>query len=394
MLRPVLRKPSGPYLDYAASTPMDSAVVDAMSDWMAKDASHGNPASTHAWGRAAADQVEFARDSVASLLRAEKHEIIWTSGATEAINLALKGVALGQRGRGRHIVTSELEHPAALDSVAWLAQNGFSVSYVEHDEGGVIAPEQLERAMRSDTALVSLMQVNNETGVVTDTYKMAEVAHAHGALLHVDAVQGMARWPVDHLTEADFVSISAHKMYGPKGIGALRAKRSNRHWLEAQTHGGGHEGGLRPGTLPTHQIIGMGVAAQRMLECAIEDAQGNRHLDAALRSQIDSIEDAECNGDQSRRAPGILNVAFEGVAAESLLLALGGMAIATGSACTSADVKPSHVLTALGLSKERALSSVRFSFGRFTTLSDIALAGHLVREAVLELREVGRPKTA
>ena len=379
------------YLDYAATTPLDPAVVGTMVNFLESDRSFGNPASiTHAYGRAASEAVEGARREVASLLSAEPSEIIWTSGATEAINLALKGVALAHRSRGDHIVTSALEHKAVLDTTAWLERRGFAISHVQLDAAGAITAENLAKALRPNTILVSLMHVNNETGAVTDIAALEPLIHQHGALLHVDAVQSVARLPIDHIAAADLISVSAHKMYGPKGIGALRVRRRIRAELIPQIHGGGHEFGLRSGTLPTHQIIGMGCAAKLVRHRCLTDAKHSRSLDLRLRAHLSQIEGVKINGDPNHHVPGILNVSFVGVEAESLMLALGIVAISSGSACTSSDIEPSHVLAALGYDADRALSSVRFSFGRFTTVDEIDRTGQLVQETVTALRKVAR----
>ena len=391
---PVAERPGGDavYLDYAATTPVDPAVAVAMNDFLTADGAFGNSASaTHAFGREAAEAVERAREEVALLLCSRPGEIVWTSGATEAINLALKGAALARRDRGGHVVTSPLEHRATLDSVAWLETRGFSVSCVEPDGSGNVTADGLSRALRPDTVVVSLMHVNNETGTVTDIASLGRAVRECGALLHVDAVQGAGRLPMDDVAAvADLISVSAHKIYGPKGVGALRVRRSLMAEMVPQIHGGGHESGLRSGTIATHQVAGMGRAAAIVRQRREVDARRIRALDRRLRARLDRIEGAEINGDPDNRVPGILNVAFAGVQAESLMLALGGVAVSSGSACTSADVEPSHVLLALGCGSDRALSSVRFSFGRFTAAGEIDRVGQLVGEAVTTLRRLAR----
>lgn len=391
---PVAERPGGDavYLDYAATTPVDPAVAVAMNDFLTADGAFGNPASaTHAFGREAAEAVERAREEVALLLCSRPGEIVWTSGATEAINLALKGAALARRDRGGHVVTSPLEHRATLDSVAWLETRGFSVSCVEPDGSGNVTADGLSRALRPDTVVVSLMHVNNETGTVTDIASLGRAVRECGALLHVDAVQGAGRLPMDDVAAvADLISVSAHKIYGPKGVGALRVRRSLMAEMVPQIHGGGHESGLRSGTIATHQVAGMGRAAAIVRRRREVDARRVRALDRRLRARLERIEGAEINGDPDNRVPGILNVAFAGVQAESLMLALGGVAVSSGSACTSADVEPSHVLLALGCGSDRALSSVRFSFGRFTAAGEIDRVGQLVGEAVTTLRRLAR----
>ncbi len=383
---------AGIYLDYAATTPVDPAVARAMSGFLTMDGTFGNPASvTHGFGQAAADAVENARREVAALVSSRPEEIIWTSGATEAINLALKGSALARRERGRHIVTSPLEHRAVLDSAEWLESLGFEIGYVELDDHGRVTRKALSRALRPDTVLVSLMLVNNETGTITDTAALGPLIRERGALFHVDAVQGAARLRMDDIaTAADLVSISGHKMYGPKGIGAIRVRMPLLGELVPQMHGGGHELGLRSGTLPTHQVVGMGEAAKLAREHGEADAKHVTSLDRKLRAHLDRIRGASLNGSTPRRVPGILNVHFADVAAEALMIGLGNVAISSGSACTAAEVLPSHVLLALGLGEERAHSSVRFSFGRFTTMDEIDHVGWLLAEIVPALRKLSR----
>lgn len=380
------------YLDYAATTPVDPAVACAMNDFLTVDGTFGNPASaTHAFGLEASKAVECAREEVALLLCSRPGEIVWTSGATEAINLALKGTALARRDRGGHIVTSPLEHRATLDSVAWLETRGFSVSCVEPDDSGNVTADNLSKVLQPDTVIVSLMHVNNETGTVTDIASLGRAVHECGALLHVDAVQGAGRLPMEDVAAvADLISVSAHKIYGPKGVGALRVRGHLMAEMVPQIHGGGHESGLRSGTIPTHQVAGMGRAAAIVRQRREIDAEHVRALDRHLRARLDQIEGAEINGDPDNRVPGILNVAFADVQAESLMMALGRVAVSSGSACTSSDVKPSHVLLALGYDSDRALSSVRFSFGRFTTAGEIDRVGRLVGEAVTTLRRLAR----
>lgn len=378
----------GVYFDYAATTPVDPGVARVMKRLLTTAGAFGNPASMHRFGRAAAEAVESARRAVAELMCSHPDEVVWTSGATEAINLALKGAALARRHRGRHIVTSPLEHRAVLDTVAWLESQGFEISYVEPDDGE-ITPANLARVMRRDTIIVSLMLVNNETGTLTAIPLLAPTVQEAGALLHVDAVQGAARVRMDLVAEsADLISISGHKFYGPKGVGALRVRRSLLRELEPQMHGGGHELGLRAGTLPTHQIAGMGEAARLMRKRAHADRRHVIDLDRRLCSHLDRIPQTSTNGNPRHRVPGIINVCFEGVAAEALILGLGNVAVSMGSACTSADVKPSHVLLALGLGEDIAFSSVRFSFGRFTTSDEIDFVGRALAHVVSELRRL------
>ena len=379
----------GIYLDYAATTPVDPAVARAMAGFLAVDGIFGNAASeTHLFGRAAAEAVEVARGDVASLLSSAVEEVVWTSGATEAINLAVKGTALARHGRGRHIVTSKQEHKAVLDSARWLESLGFEIGFVEPSDEGTITPENLSKAMRPDTILVSLAFVNNETGSVSDIGALGPVVRRQGALLHVDAVQGVARLPLnDVAAEADLISISAHKMYGPKGIGVLRVRRSVRDELVPLIHGGGHEFGLRSGTLPTHQIAGMGAAARLVTEHRTADTRHAVALDRRLCAHLNGFAGTSINGG-GQRVAGILNVYFAGVNSEALILALEGLAISSGSACTSSNIEPSHVLLSLGHDAKRAMSSVRISFGRYTTAEEIDRAGVMLRETVTALRRI------
>ena len=383
---------SGIYLDYAATTPVDPVVANSMSGFLDIDGIFGNPASTtHTYGHAAAEAIETARHNVAALLCSDPNEIIWTSGATESINLALKGAALNFLERGGHIVTSPLEHQAVLDSLSWLQSQGFEIEFIKPDETGMITANGLANVIRPDTILVSLMHVNNETGAVTDVASMRSVIQKSRALLHVDATQSAARLPLAETAQvADLMSISAHKMYGPKGIGALRIRREIQDKIVPQIHGGGHQFGLRSGTLPTHQIVGMGTAARLVMEQRSSDDHHVAALDSQFCWHLMRIAGAQIHNSERYRAPGIVSVNFRDIQAESLLLALGNIALATGSACTSAEVKPSRVLLALGYSQERALSSVRFSFGRFTTMNEINHTGELVCALVEDLRRISQ----
>ena len=376
------------YLDYAATTPLDPEVARTMADFLATAGSFGNPASTHAYGRVAADAVEDARAEVASLLLAAPEEVIWTSGATEAINLAIKGSALARRDLGNHIVTSPLEHKAVLATIDWLETQGFEVSQVQPDETGAITAAGLATVLREDTVLVSLMHLNNETGAITDIAALEPLLCRHVALLHVDAAQSASRLAMEDVSFADLISVSAHKMYGPKGIGALRVRRPLLTQLIPQTHGGRQEFGLRSGTLATHQIVGMGCAAAVVRRRHRLDSAHVRTLDRRLRRHLNEINDVEFNGAATSRSPGILNVFFRDVAAESLVLALDDVAFSTGSACTSMNILPSHVLTALGYDDSRARSSVRFSFGRFTSTRDIDHLSACLHVDIPALREL------
>ena len=387
-----MEAPRGIYLDYAATTPTDPEVASVMGNFLTIDGIFGNPASvTHKFGHTAKEAVEKARQSIADLVFSKPYEVIWTSGATESINIAIKGVAQANQNRGKHIVTSMLEHKATLDCMQWLQSQGFSVTYVKPTNKGEITTRSISNALRSDTILVSLMHVNNETGTITDIGSLSHLLRDHGALFHVDAVQSTARLAIrDAITNVDLLSISAHKMYGPKGIGALRICEQLRTELPSQMHGGGHEYGLRPGTLPTHQIAGMGHAAYLVRQRLKADMEHLRHLDKEFIGYLNQIDKIEINGSTQNRAPGILNVHFANVEAESLMLALEDIAISSGSACTSANVEPSHVLTGLGYSTKHSLSSVRFSYGRFTTVEQIRWAGTLIQQAVDALRRIAR----
>ena len=379
---------AGIYMDYAATTPADPAVALAMSEFLTLDGVFGNPASvTHVFGKDAADAVHAARNQVAALCHFRTEEVVWTSGATESINLALKGAVAAREGS--HIVTSRLEHVATLDTARWLESQGCEVGFVEHFSDGSITPDSLLSVLRPDTALVSLMLVNNETGNVTDITTLGRLIRDHGAIFHVDATQGAGRLSLRAIAvSVDLMSISGHKIYGPKGIGALCIRGQLRSEIVPQIHGGRHELGLRSGTLPTHQIVGMGEAAKLVRAQITSEAKRIDALDRRFLTHLSSIGGVSVNGSNRRRIPGILNVHFEGVEAESLILALGNVAISTGSACTSADVKPSHVLLALGYEKERALGSVRFSFGRFTTMDEIDHVGRLLQYVVPILRRL------
>ncbi|MFK7732634.1 MAG: IscS subfamily cysteine desulfurase [Pseudomonadales bacterium] len=376
------------YLDYAATTPVDPRVAEKMMACLTCDGNFGNPASrSHLFGWKAEEAVENARRQVADLIGAEPRDIVWTSGATESDNLAIKGVAHFHAERGKHIVTSQIEHKAVLDTCQFLEDEGFDVTYLVPDKEGVIQPEAVRAALREDTVLVSLMHVNNEIGVINDIAAIGEVSREHGVLFHVDAAQSVGKLPIN-LGElnVDLLSISAHKFYGPKGMGVLYARRNPAVNIEAQIHGGGHERGMRSGTLATHQIVGVGEAcAIAAAELADESA---RIL--AFRTQfldgISGLSGVQINGSLEQRAPGILNLAFEGVDGESLLMALKDLAISTGSACTSASLEPSYVLQALGLKRELALGALRISFGRFTTEADVDFAVGRVLETVSRLR--------
>ena len=378
------------YLDYAATTPVDGRVAEKMAQYLTLDGKFGNPASrSHVFGWDAEAAVEEARQHVADLINADPKEIVWTSGATESDNLAIKGAAYFYQQKGKHIITCKTEHKAVLDTCRYLERNGFEVSYLDPEPNGLIDLHKLEAAIRPDTILVSIMHVNNEIGVITDIDAVGKIARAKGVLFHVDAAQSAGKVPIDvSQMPIDLMSFSAHKVYGPKGIGALYARRKPRVRLEAQMHGGGHERGLRSGTLATHQIVGMGEAFRlAKLEMAA-DNERIRALRDRLWNNLKDLEEIYVNGDLERRIAGNLNVSFNFVEGESLIMALKDIAVSSGSACTSASLEPSYVLRALGRSDELAHSSIRFTIGKFTTESEIDYTIHLVRGKVEKLREL------
>ena len=378
------------YLDYLSTTPVDPRVVAAMTACMSTEGVYGNAASrSHVFGWKAEEAVENARSQVAELINADPREIVWTSGATESDNLAIKGVAHFYHKKGKHIVTSKIEHKAVLDTCRQLEREGYEVTYLDPDEQGLTTPEMVRAALREDTILASVMHANNEIGVVNDIAGIGEICRAAGVLFHVDGAQSVGKISVDlEQMKVDLLSMSAHKMYGPKGVGALYVRRKPRVRLEAQMHGGGHERGMRSGTLATHQLVGFGEAARiAHEEMAIESVQ----LEALRERFWDAISDIPevyINGDREQRLPGALNVSFAFVEGESLIMSLRDLAISSGSACTSASLEPSYVLRALGLNDEMAHSSLRFSFGRFTTEAEVDHAVKCVRHAVEKLREL------
>ena len=382
-----MRKPI--YLDYLATTPVDPRVAEKMADCLTLEGNFGNPASrSHLFGWKAEEAVEKARRQVADLIHADPREIVWTSGATESDNLAIKGAAHFYREKGRHIVTSRIEHKAVLDTCGQLEREGFKVTYLAPDSRGLVTPEAVAAALGGDTILVSIMHANNEIGTVNDVAGIGEITRSAGVLLHVDAAQSAGKIPIDlEQMKVDLMSLSAHKMYGPKGIGALYVRRAPRVRLEAQMHGGGHERGMRSGTLPTHQIVGMGEAARIAAEEMAAEAERLKALRQRFWEGIRDIGEVRVNGDLEQRLPGALNVSIAFVEGESLIMALKDLAISSGSACTSASLEPSYVLRALGLDDELAHSSLRFSFGRFTTEDDVDEAAAQLREAVAKLRE-------
>ena len=376
------------YLDYLATTPVDPRVAVKMAACLTQDGLFGNPASrSHAYGWHAEQAVEDARRDVAELVGADPREIVWTSGATEADNLAIKGVVERNRERGSHIISSLIEHKAVLDSCQHLAATGAELTLLAPEADGRIAPESLAAALRPDTVLVSLMHVNNELGTINDIVALGEICRERGVSFHVDAAQSMGKVAIDLASlPVDLMSFSAHKLYGPKGIGALYVRRQPRVWIEAQIHGGGHERGMRSGTLPTHQCVGFGEAAR----LAALDMDSEAERIAALRDRlwagIREIGGVSRNGSAAHCIAGALNLAFEGVEGESLMLAMKDLALSSGSACNSASIEPSHVLRGIGLPETRALGSLRFSLGRFSTAEEIELAIRVVAGAVLRLR--------
>ncbi len=378
------------YLDYLATTPVDPRVAEKMVQCLTMEGNFGNPASrSHLFGWKAEEAVENARRQVADLINADPREIVWTSGATEADNLAIKGVAHFHREKGRHIVTSRIEHKAVLDTCEHLQGEGFSVTYVDPGRDGLIPPPAVAAAMRDDTVLVTIMHANNEIGTINDIGAIGEITRAAGVLFHVDAAQSAGKIPIDlELLKVDLMSLSGHKMYGPKGVGALFVRRLPRVQLEAQMHGGGHERGMRSGTLATHQIVGMGEAARIAREEMAEEGQRLTTLRERFWEGLRDLGDVAINGDPVQRLPGALNVSFGGVEGESLLMSLKDLAVSTGAACTSASLEPSYVLRALGLPDALAHSSIRFSFGRFTTTDEVDRAVAQVRTAVQRLRQV------
>lgn len=378
------------YLDYSATTPVDPRVAAKMAECLTTEGNFGNPASrSHAFGWQAEAAVEDAREQVASLLNADPREIVWTSGATEANNLAIKGCAHFNQKKGKHIITSKIEHKAVLDTCRQLEREGYEVTYLVPDADGLIQPSAVSEAIREDTTLVSLMHVNNEIGTINDIAAIGEVCREHKVYFHVDAAQSAGKVEIDMETmKVDMMSLSAHKIYGPKGIGALYVRRKPRVRIEAQMHGGGHERGMRSGTLATHQIVGMGEAFRIAREEMSDENQRVLALRNRLWHGISDMEAVHLNGSLDQRVSGNLNVSFAYVEGESLIMALKDLAVSSGSACTSASLEPSYVLRALGLDDELAHSSIRFSIGRFTTAEEIDYAIERVREAVNKLREL------
>ena len=384
-----MSSPSRPvYLDYSATTPVDPRVVEKMVPWLYEN--FGNPASrSHAYGWDAEEAVEQARSEVAQLVNADPREIIWTSGATESDNLAIKGAAHFYSGRGKHIITVKTEHKAVLDPCRELERQGFELTYLDVQENGLVDIEAFKAALRPDTILASVMHVNNEVGVIQDIAALGEICRDKGVIFHVDATQGAGKVEIDlQALKVDLMSFSAHKVYGPKGIGALYVRRKPRVRIEAQMHGGGHERGFRSGTLPTHQIVGMGEAFRlARLEMATENER-IRSLRDRLYKGLSQLDEVYVNGDMAQRVPHNLNISFNYVEGESLIMAIKELAVSSGSACTSASLEPSYVLRALGRNDELAHSSIRFTLGRFTTEQEIDFAIKLVVDRVSKLRDM------
>ncbi|AHM75363.1 IscS subfamily cysteine desulfurase [Yersinia hibernica] len=378
------------YLDYAATTPVDPRVAEKMMQYLTLDGIFGNPASrSHKFGWQAEEAVDIARNDIATLVGADPREIVFTSGATESDNLAIKGAANFYQKKGKHIITCKTEHKAVLDTCRQLEREGFEVTYLAPQSNGIIDLKQLEAAMREDTILVSIMHVNNEIGVVQDIAEIGEMCRSRGIIFHVDATQSVGKLLIDlSKLKVDLMSFSAHKVYGPMGIGALFVRRKPRIRIEAQQHGGGHERGMRSGTLPVHQIVGMGEAYRIAKEEMESEAARLRSLRLRLWNGIKDIEEVYLNGDLENGAPGILNVSFNYVEGESLIMALKDLAVSSGSACTSASLEPSYVLRALGMNDELAHSSIRFSLGRFTTEAEVDYAIALVRKSIGRLRDL------
>jgi cysteine desulfurase len=378
------------YLDYAATTPVDPQVAKRMSECLSLGGVFANPASrSHIYGWQAEQEVETARRHVADLLSCDPREIVWTSGATEADNLAIKGVAEFYADRGRHIVTSCIEHKAVLDTCRYLESRGFEVSYLRPDASGLISAEQLDGAIRTDTILVSLMHVNNEIGSAHDLHALGAVTRARGVLFHVDAAQSVGKLPIDlSTTNIDLMSLSAHKVYGPKGVGALFVRRVPRVDLVAQIHGGGHERGMRSGTLPTHQLVGMGEAFRLAGELLSEESARINQLRRYLLDGLEALSGWQLHGHKTQCAPGIMNLGFSGIDGESLMMSLRQLAVSSGSACMSATLEPSYVLRGIGVSDAFAQSALRVSIGRYTTGADIETAVIAIINNVRQLRKL------
>lgn len=378
------------YMDYAATTPVDPRVAEKMMQFLTMDGTFGNPASrSHRFGWQAEEAVDIARNQVADLIGADAREIVFTSGATEADNLAIKGAAHFYQSKGKHIITSKTEHKAVLDTCRQLEREGFEVTYLSPEPDGIIDLNKINDAIRSDTILISIMHANNEIGVIQDIAKIGEMCRAKGIIFHVDATQSVGKLPID-LTKlkVDLMSFSGHKIYGPKGIGGLYVRRKPRIRIEAQMHGGGHERGMRSGTLPVHQIVGMGEAYRIAKEEMVSEMARLNELKLRLWNGLKDIEEVYLNGSLEHGLPNLLNVSFAYVEGESLMMALKDLAVSSGSACTSASLEPSYVLRALGLNDELAHSSIRFSLGRFSTAEEVDYVIELLNTSIGRLRDL------
>ena len=378
------------YLDYAATTPVDQRVADKMSEYLTIEGKFGNPASrSHVYGWESEEAVDHARQQIANLIKADSREIIWTSGATESDNLAIKGAAHFNKRKGQHLITVKTEHKAVLDTCRQLEREGYEVTYLDPEPDGLLDLDKLKSAIRKDTTLISVMQVNNEIGVVQDIASIGQICRENKIVFHVDAAQSAGKLPIDvEQLNIDLMSFSGHKIYGPKGIGALYVRRKPRVRIEAQMHGGGHERGMRSGTLPVHQIVAMGEAFQIANEEMELESRRIHGLRERLIKGLDGIEETYLNGSREHYVPGIVNMSFNYIEGESLMMALKGLAVSSGSACTSASLEPSYVLRALGMSDELAHSSIRFSIGRYTSEADIDATVESIKAAVSRLREL------
>ena len=378
------------YLDYASTTPVDPRVASKMMEFLTPDGEFGNPASrSHRFGWKADEAVEEARSHVANLVNCDPREIVWTSGATEADNLAIKGVARFYKSKGNHIITSKIEHKAVLDPCRQLEREGFEITYLDPDENGIINPSDIKEAIKDTTVLISIMHINNELGSVNDISEIGQIARDNGSFFHVDAAQSTGKIEIDlEKMPIDLMSFSAHKTYGPKGIGALYVRRKPRVRLEALIHGGGHERGMRSGTLATHQIVGMGEAFRIANEEMKQDNVKISKFHEKFLNKVKEIDHVYLNGDIKNKVPNILNVSFNFVEGESLIMGLKDIALSSGSACTSASLEPSYVLRALGRKDELAHSSIRFSFGRFTNDDDVENTLDILGNVVHRLREL------
>jgi cysteine desulfurase len=378
------------YLDYSATTPMDERVAKKMAEYLTIDTTFGNPASrSHKFGWEAEEAVETARKQVADLINADPREIVWTSGATESNNLAIKGAAHFYKKKGKHIVTLKTEHKAVLDTCRQLEREGYEVTYLDPEPNGLLDLEKFKAALREDTVIASIMHVNNEIGVIQDIAAIGEICRENKVIFHVDAAQSAGKVPIDlQQMKVDLMSFSAHKIYGPKGVGALYVRRKPRIRLEAQMHGGGHERGMRSGTLATHQLVGMGEAFRIAKEEMAAENERILSLRNRLLKGFEGMEEVYVNGDLEHRVAGNLNISFNFVEGESLIMAVRNIAVSSGSACTSASLEPSYVLRALGRNDELAHSSLRFSIGRYTTAEEIDYTIEYVRNAVEKLREL------